>query len=193
MMFVLTVPAYADGVTISVPTEDEQVMLDDLYKQKQLGEAYTTREAYLHDLQLENAYAARVEYTAQRAQAAISELSTINNDIVAYAMSWVGVTPYVWAGRSLVTGTDCSGFINLIYAQFGYALPTGSDAYQYYVGRGVSYEEIQPGDIVVYDNGAHVAIYAGNDNVIHCSSPENGTVCWNMWYRNITKIVRVLE
>ena len=49
-----------------------------------------------------------------------------------------------------------------------------------------------PGDIIVYDYGAHVAIYAGSDYVVHCSSPENGTVCWNMWYRTPTAFVRVL-
>ena len=39
----------------------------------------------------------------------------------------------------------------------------------------------------------HVGIYAGDDMVVHCSSPENGTVCWNMWYREPTAFVRIVD
>ena len=110
---------------------------------------------------------------------------TLGQQIVDYAMQFVGVTPYVWAGRSLYSGTDCSGFVNLIYDAFGIYCSTASAAYNgSSFGYIISADQAQPGDIAVYGGGSHVAIYAGNGYVVHCSSPENGTVYWNMNYRS---------
>ena len=159
----------------------------------------------MDDIAVENAYALRMQYARemmrQDAENARIQLYAKmqgeyqkREELVDYALSFVGVTPYVWGGGSLYYGTDCSGFVSLIFASFGYSLPTGSDAYQYSVGYQIPWDERAPGDIIVYGNGAHVGIYAGGDMVVHCSSPENGTVCWNLWYRNdMTCIVRVLE
>ncbi len=131
----------------------------------------------------------------------ISYDNSLGQQIVNYAMSWVGVTPYVdaeyrWTGNgyynSLTDGTDCSGFTYLIYGAFGIYVPTGSDAYQYSVGTQISYDQLQPGDIVVYRYGGHVAIYAGNDMIIHCSNPSAGTVYGSMWYSTPTAYVRVI-
>ena len=47
----------------------------------------------------------------------------------------------------------------------------------------IGYEDLEPGDVVVYDGGAHVAIYIGDDTVVHCSNPEDGTIESDMWYR----------
>jgi len=159
----------------------------------QMEEAYRLREQYLKDIQLEEAYAARVQYSYERAQSLVSELLDTGSDIVQYALSFVGVTPYVHAGGSLWNGTDCSGFVHLIFEQFGYSLPTGSDAYQYNVGRHIEYEELKPGDIIVYGYGAHVGIYAGDNLVVHCSSPSVGTVVYEIFYREPTAYVRVVE
>lgn len=131
----------------------------------------------------------------------ISYDNSLGQQIVNYAMSWVGVTPYVdaeyrWTGNgyynSLTDGTDCSGFTYLIYGAFGIYVPTGSDAYQYSVGTQISYDQLQPGDIVVYRYGGHVAIYAGDDMIIHCSNPSAGTVYSSMWYSTPTAYVRVI-
>jgi len=174
--------------TVSVIKQDQDKTEEEILAE----EAYNLRERYLEDIRLEEAYAARINYTQERAGTSVSQLMDTGSDIVRYALQWVGVTPYVWAGGSLWSGTDCSGFVHLIFAEFGYWLPTGSDAYQSGVGYHVSYEELKPGDIIVYGGGAHVGIYAGDDMVVHCSSPENGTVCWNMWYREPTAFVRVV-
>ncbi|MBQ9031983.1 MAG: C40 family peptidase [Parasporobacterium sp.] len=117
----------------------------------------------------------------------------LRDALVRYAMSWVGVTPYVWAGTSLTDGTDCSGFISLVYGAFGIDLPTDSLAYQD-LGTKIRKADLQPGDIIVYGNGDHVAIYAGEGEVIHCSSPENGTVKWELGYRpDLSACIRVIE
>ena len=120
--------------------------------------------------------------------------NSLGQQIVNYAMNFVGYTPYVWAGRSLDSGTDCSGFVNLIYADFGIYCSPASLAYDgSSFGYIISQDELQPGDIVVYGGGDHVAIYAGDGYVVHCSSPENGTVYWNMYYRSdISWFLRVL-
>ena len=127
---------------------------------------------------------------------------SLGQQIVDYAAQWVGVTPYVDAAdrwvdgygytNSLTEGTDCSGFTYLIYGAFGIYVPTGSDAYQYSVGTQITYDDLLPGDIVVYRYGGHVAIYAGNDMIIHCSNPELGTIYSSMWYSTPTAYVRVV-
>lgn len=94
------------------------------------------------------------------------------NDVVAYAMQFVGKVPYVWAG-STTSGWDCSGFVMYVYGQFGVGLPHYSGA-QATVGTAVgSLAEAQPGDIIA--NGTHAAIYIGNGNVVNALNPSAGT------------------
>jgi len=121
----------------------------------------------------------------------VASNASLGQEIVDYASGFVGVTPYVWAGDSLEEGTDCSGFTHLIYADFGIDLPTGSDYYQD-MGN-IGYEDLQPGDIVVYRDGGHVAIYAGDDTIIHCSNEDVGTIESEMFYDTPTAYVRVVE
>ena len=144
------------------------------------------------------------ETTEDQSDDDVSYDAELASQIVNYAYQWVGVTPYVDAAdrwddelgcyvNSLTEGTDCSGFTNLIYGTFGIYVPTWSNAYQYgYVGTMISYDQLMPGDIVVYDNGGHVAIYAGGDTIIHCSNPADGTKVSTMWYKNPTAYVRVV-
>ena len=127
--------------------------------------------------------------------------SAVRQAIVDYAASRVGVTPYVWAGRSLETGTDCSGFVNLIYDSFGYYASAGSDDYQDVEGdwgTNISYDELQPGDVVVYYDGGHVGIYAGQDEdgtdyVIHDSNEIDGVKISEMNYNTPTAYVRIID
>lgn len=96
--------------------------------------------------------------------------SSSGQSVVNYASQFLG-NPYVYGGSSLTNGADCSGFVMSVYAHFGVSLPHSSGALRG-VGYGVSYDSMQPGDIVCYDG--HVAIYAGGNTVIHASSPATG-------------------
>lgn len=125
---------------------------------------------------------------------------TLGERIIEFAEKWVGVTPYVsWYNRryngeihnSLQKGTDCSGFVSLIYQQFDIDLPLASDQYQNM--SNTDYQSLEVGDIVVYRYGGHIALYAGNDEIIHCANPEKGTVKQDMWYATPTGYVHIQE
>lgn len=109
--------------------------------------------------------------------------------VVNYACQFVG-NPYVWGGTSLTNGADCSGFIMSIYAKFGVSLPHSSGAMAG-CGRGVSYSEAMPGDIICY--AGHVAIYMGGGQIVHASNEKDGIkISGNAAYRPIVAVRRVL-
>ena len=117
----------------------------------------------------------------------------ISNEIVNYALNFVG-NPYVYGGNSLTEGTDCSGFTKLIYANFGISLPR--TAYeQAYVGTHVGLNNIMPGDLVLsgYDGViGHVAIYMGNNQLVHALNSNVGIVITDLYIMPITDVRRVI-
>lgn len=128
---------------------------------------------------------------AQQAQQKKDKVTqTVSNGqaVVNYADRFVG-NPYVYGGSSLTNGADCSGFVMSVYQAFGISLPHSSSALRS-VGYGVSLSEIQPGDIVCYSG--HVGIYAGNNTLLHASSPSTGIKYTSpVTYREILAIRRI--
>ena len=117
-----------------------------------------------------------------------SSSSGSGSSVVDFATQFVG-NPYVWGGTSLTNGVDCSGFVMQVYAHYGISLPHSSSALRS-VGRGISYSEAQPGDIICYSG--HVALYIGGGQIIHASNPSDGIKISPATYTNILAVRRVL-
>ena len=98
-------------------------------------------------------------------------VSATGNAIVDYAYKFLG-TKYVWGGTT-PDGFDCSGFTQYVFKNAaGVSLPrTTYD--QINVGVAVSYNDLQPGDLVFPHTG-HVGIYVGGGQMIH--APSTGDV-----------------
>lgn len=121
--------------------------------------------------------------------------SELRNEIVNYAMQFLG-NRYVHGGQSLVSGTDCSGFTSLLYAEFGYSLSRTPSGQLSNAGRSISYEEIQPGDIICYGSGkrcTHVALYIGDGQIIHAANPRKGVVTGNATYGTILGVKNIID
>ena len=103
--------------------------------------------------------------------------------------------PYVYGGTSLTNGADCSGFTQEVYKHFG--ITTGrSSRDQAANGREIAVSDIQPGDLLFYASGDyinHVAMYIGNDQVIHASTPSTGIKISPYNYRTPCKAVTFLD
>lgn len=124
-----------------------------------------------------------------------SSTSGTRQSIVSFALQFEG-NPYVWGGTSLTHGADCSGFTQSIMANFGISIPrVASD--QAYGGRSVDVGSVQPGDLLFYldDSGSigHVALYIGNNQVIHASTPETGIIISDISYRQAYSAVSYID
>ncbi len=116
----------------------------------------------------------------------------LGRKVAKYACQYIG-NPYVSGGTSLTNGADCSGFTYAVYKNFGYSIPRTSYL-QRSAGTGVSYENIQVGDLVCYDG--HVAMYIGGGLIVHASNsnpyPRGGIKVSNANYRTILAVRRIL-
>lgn len=109
--------------------------------------------------------------------------------VVNFALQYVGY-PYKYGGNSLTNGCDCSGFVNLVFKNFGISVPRQSYAFKS-VGQPVAFANLRAGDIVVYPG--HVGIYIGNGNIVEAQSSRAGITCTrSVTCSKITAIRRVL-
>lgn len=99
------------------------------------------------------------------------------SSLVQLAYSLIG-SPYVSGGNSPL-GFDCSGFVQYLYSQIGISVSRSSST-QANDGVAVSYENAQPGDILIWGYSAgvatHSAIYVGNGQMIHATNPVQGVI-----------------
>lgn len=117
--------------------------------------------------------------------------------IVEYAMQYLG-NVYVHGGKSLDSGTDCSGFTCFIYADFGYSISRTPSGQLSSAGRSIDYSEIQPGDIICYtSNGGrsctHVGLYIGDGQIIHAANSRKGVIISNADYSTIMGVKNVID
>lgn len=92
--------------------------------------------------------------------------ASLGQQIANKGCEYIG-NPYVMGGNSLTDGIDCSGFVKQIHAKFGISTPRQSGAIRS-GGKAVSYADKLPGDVICYSG--HVAIYIGNNTVVHASN-----------------------
>lgn len=85
---------------------------------------------------------------------------------VAAAKTQLG-TPYVWGGTTPGQGFDCSGFVQWAYGQAGVELPRLAD--QQAVGPQIPMDQVQPGDLAVWDG--HVAMVIEDGQMIEAGDP----------------------
>lgn len=128
---------------------------------------------------------------------AVGQASATGQSIVNYALKFVG-QPYqyggFWNGQEPYTPTDCSGFVNGVFAHHGIFLSRStsglwSNKNMYTL---VSENDIRAGDLVMY-NG-HVAILTGNgEEIVHASNKKDGVKVTDSYkYRNnILGIMRI--
>ncbi len=114
--------------------------------------------------------------------------SAQGRSVADYGLQFLG-NPYVFGGTSLTNGADCSGFTQQVYRKFGYSLPRSSTE-QRSAGREVSYADAQPGDLICY--AGHIAIYIGNGQIVHASSPRTGIKVGTATYRTILSVRRIV-
>lgn len=108
--------------------------------------------------------------------------------IIEAAKKFIG-TPYSWGGgnskgptlgsgtgsypqqATTTVGFDCSGLVQYAYAQVGIKMPRVSYG-QLKQGTRTAVKSLQPGDLVGFGDGHHIAIYVGNGKIIE--APRTG-------------------
>ncbi len=198
-LFVRTEPTIESDVLGMVPDQEELTVTDESVEgwtkvSIEEGEGYVSNDYVSMSIEFvtaeskaeEEARLAKEEAEREAAAAAAAAKKTSSKSsssgkasapsgsggsaVANYACQFVG-NPYVYGGTSLTNGADCSGFVMAVYAAFGVSLPHSSSA-MCGVGYGVSTSDLQPGDIICYSG--HVAIYVGNNTIVHASTPESG-------------------
>ena len=114
--------------------------------------------------------------------------------VASYALQFVG-NPYVYGGTSLTNGTDCSGFTMSVFAHFGISLPRTSGS-QSTVGKRISWQDAEAGDLIFYGSGghvSHVALCIGGGRVVHASSSRTGIKTSPINYRTPIVARRILR
>ncbi|MFD1953496.1 C40 family peptidase [Paenibacillus thailandensis] len=98
--------------------------------------------------------------------------------LVSTGQNYLG-TPYSYGAPAGVTyAFDCSSFTQFIFGMFDVSLPRTAKSQSYY-GTKVPKGELSTGDLVFFRTSgstiSHVAIYAGNDKILHSSSSKGVT------------------
>lgn len=108
---------------------------------------------------------------------------SVATQVVKLGLSYVGKLHYVWGGRNLDTGCDCSGFVYALYQKYNLTVPSSSSAIisdsAHKILNKINYEKMKPGDVVVEQSsasgsGRHVTIYIGDKKFIGSNGNNSG-------------------
>ena len=116
------------------------------------------------------------------ANPAANASSSMRDKIISFAMQQLG-TPYSWGGGGTggaskgfaqganTVGFDCSSLMMYAFGKAGYDLPRVSWD-QLKQGTKTSIANLQPGDLVGFHGGSHIALYLGNGKILE--APHTG-------------------
>jgi len=101
-----------------------------------------------------------------------------NQKLIAFVADWMG-TPYRYGGSSK-NGTDCSGFILMLYREV-YGIDLARSSYD--IARNsqkIKKHQLKEGDLVFFKTSgnriSHVGIYLSNNKFAHASTSRGVTV-----------------
>ena len=132
--------------------------------------------------QLEQQRAAKTALTAEvntggNLVTDLGQASGTAQQIIQFAYKYLGY-PYI-LGANGPDAFDCSSYIKHVFGNFGISLPRVTYD-QVNVGTPISYEQLQPGDLVFTEGTVarpdHVGIYVGGGQIIHAYNSRVGVV-----------------
>ncbi len=180
-------------ISESLVNTTEALMPEEVYEEPVQEEVYE-EEVYEEEVYEEEVYEEEVYEEAPVSGNAI-------DDIVSAAYSFVGGS-YVFGGSSPSTGFDCSGLTSYLYRTYAGVelsrVTTGQAGNGYEVGVA----NIQPGDLILFQNDwsdhiDHVGIYVGGGSYVHASSEERGialdSTSGSYFQNNVVSVRRILN
>jgi len=190
---------YTDEITGYVAAEYVTIAEEYIYAKN--AEDEKTEQQFVKELKERAGISEEVvkEQTTISVQPPSTTYSTneeLRRAIIDYAMQYLG-HKYVHGGQSLASGTDCSGFTMYVLAEFGYSISRTPQGQLSGAGRGISYSEVQPGDIICYSsNGStctHVGFYIGNGQILHAANSRDGVKISSATYDTIIGVRNVID
>ena len=115
--------------------------------------------------------------TSQPPPATQAPLNNQRQDVVMQAMAMLDRN-YVYNGKKLHTGFDCSGLVSFVYKESAGLELRGSAADIASKTRPISANAAAPGDLVFFNTlgapNSHVGIYIGSGKFIHAANERTG-------------------
>jgi cell wall-associated NlpC family hydrolase len=114
----------------------------------------------------------RIKIPVAVTAAIVPPSSSSQSSVSDISQRYLGVT-YRYGGTTASNGLDCSGFVQIVFAELGLKLPRTS-ALQFQAGIEVTREDLTEGDLVFFDTTgrgvSHVGIYLKDNQFIHAAS-----------------------